>query len=110
VDYGRSSDNTDKKMSLLCNRKGLIFKVESNENGWASRRWQIFQIGFELWQSRFIWNLNLQFSFKIHISFPGLYGSTTRHFLTNREHRIISRNWGWDLASGGWDLANEDEI
>ena len=30
VDYGRSSDNTDKKMS---NRKGLILKVENNENG-----------------------------------------------------------------------------
>jgi len=31
VDYGRSTDNTDKKMSLYYNRKGLILQVENNE-------------------------------------------------------------------------------
>jgi hypothetical protein len=90
VDYGRSSDNTDKKMSLLCNRKGLIFKLESSENGWVLRRWHICLIGFAC-DDR-----GLKFEpavfVKTHVSSSSLYGSTTRHFLTNREHRIISRN------------------
>ncbi len=52
----------------------------------GSGRWQIFQLSLRLWPSRFIWYLNLQFSFKTQISFSGLYGPKTRQFF-NKEGR-----------------------
>ncbi len=43
---------------LLCS-----LEVGNSENGWGSGRWEIFLIDLGPWWSRFIWKLNLKFSF-----------------------------------------------